>query len=407
MPAYAQGPDVITDIRVHGNHTTADAEIVALSGLARGEIASDERLRRAERLLLDTGRFAAVELRRRFASIEDPSVILVMIVVDEHDAVREGDLTPGPVARLRAASMWLPIISYSDGYGFTYGARVSVIDVLGNRSRVSVPMTWGGERGIALEAQRTLGGPVRILSGSLGVRRRINPHFDVADLRQEARLDAERPLLSWLRAGAGVRIAQVEFGGDGARHTGAGMHATLDTRVDPSFPRNAVHAQLGWEHLWFSGAERRAPAPTPGGAGRWLADVRGYVGVAGSAVLALRGQIATSDAPLPAPEQALLGGGGSLRGYRTGYRAGDNMAALSAELRVPLTSPRRVGRFGVKAFVDSGAVWASGERLRRQRFDRGAGAGVYFGAAALSAGLDIAWPESGKPRAHIGLGVSF
>jgi len=109
MPAFAQ-EERITEIRVHGNHTTPDADIVALSGLTAGGPANPERLRDAERALRETGRFEAVEIRRRYLSIADASQILLMIVVDEHPAVSALDLTPGPMKKLGAASMWLPIV---------------------------------------------------------------------------------------------------------------------------------------------------------------------------------------------------------------------------------------------------------------------------------------------------------
>ena len=114
-----------------------------------------------------------------------------------------------------------------------------------------------------------------------------------------------------------------------------------------------------------------------------------------------------SSAPLPQAEQALLGGYDSLRGYRAGYRAGDSMAAVSAEVRVPLNSPLRVSKLGVKAFIDAGTVWNSGTRLSDQPFERGIGTGVFLGAAVAKFDLDIAWPEDGKPRVHFALGVSF
>ena len=83
------------------------------------------------------------------------------------------------------------------------------------------------------------------------------------------------------------------------------------------------------------------------------------------------------------------------------------MAALSAEVRVPLNSPLSFGRFGAIGFVDTGATWSSAAKLRDQQFDRGIGGGVYFGIAALTITLDVGWPESGNPRAHFGLGVKF
>ena len=51
--------------------------------------------------------------------------------------------------------MFLPIVSYSEGYGFTYGARASFVDVLGEGGRVSVPLTWGGTRRAAVEIEKT------------------------------------------------------------------------------------------------------------------------------------------------------------------------------------------------------------------------------------------------------------
>ena len=396
--AAQAAPERIAEIRVHGNHTTPDADILTLSGLTTGEEASEARLRDAERKLRDTGRFEGVELRRRYVSIADPSQILIMIVVDEHPAVSATDLTPGPMKKFASASMWLPILRHEDGYGMTYGARVTFKDALGDPSRVSVPLSWGGERRVAIEGERAFDGPISVVRGALSLDRRVNPHFELPDTRREARVEAERTVTSWLRVGAGARLANVRFGDNyDARHTAGGVHAVFDTRIDPSFPRNAVHARLGWERLAFQA----------GRANRWLTDVRGYVGIGGSTVLALRGQLAHSQPPFRFAEQSLLGGSGTLRGYRTGYRAGDGIAALSAEVRLPLTSPLSVGRFGVKAFADLGTTWAANERLSDQRFDRGVGGGVYVGATASRRMSTWHGPSTASPRVHVGIGLSF
>ncbi len=362
-----------------------------------GDPATDARLQQAERALTSSGRFSDAEVRRRYRSIANPSEILVILFVDEHAAVEEDDLTPGPLKRLRFASMWVPVLNHVDGYGFTYGGRISVVDALGRHSRVSVPLTWGGERRAAVELERTFDGFITLARAGLSTFRRVNPHFDQPDSRLEARGEAERAWTNWLRTGASARSAQVEFGSDHSRHTALGVNLTWDTRVDPSFPRNAVHVRVGWERLTFES----------GNAGRWLADLRGYVGIGGSAVLALRGQLTRADSPTPFSEQVLLGGSDSLRGYRAGHRAGDSVASVSAEARVPLNSPLSFGRFGVKGFFDAGTAWLHGSRLADQHLERGVGGGLYFGAAALVADLDVAWPEQGKPRLHFGLGVSF
>ena len=77
---HAQG--VIAEILVHGNHTTPDADVLLLSGLAPGAIATDEALAAAARTLRSSGRFADVDVRRRFRSIDDPSAVLVIVVVN-------------------------------------------------------------------------------------------------------------------------------------------------------------------------------------------------------------------------------------------------------------------------------------------------------------------------------------
>ena len=401
----AQGQEAIAEIRVHGNHTTPEADIVSLARLAVGDPASEIVLRAAEQRLQDSGRFDAVEVRRRYRSISDPSEILVILLVDERAAVSPDNLIPGPLSRVKAAGMWLPILNARDGYGLTYGARISIVKPLGTGSRVSMPLTWGGERRAALEVERTFDrGPITTARGIVSAYRRVNPHFNQPDTRREARFQADRLLTRWLRAGADAHVAQVMFGDMENRQTAAGAHLVFDTRLDPSFPRNAVHATVGLERIAF---RRPEGLQRPGRVAVVDTDVRGYVGIGGSAVLALRAQTSRASAALPPSEQSLLGGTESLRGYRAGHRAGDGLAAVSAEARLPLTSPLNYGRFGVKAFVDAGTTWDAGARLADQRFDRGIGGGVYFGATAFTGGIDVAWPREGKPRVHVGFGVTF
>jgi outer membrane protein assembly factor BamA len=403
IPSWAIAQEAIAEIRVHGNHTTPDADVIGLSGLKTGEAATEARLAEAEQALRKSQRFDDVEVRKRFRSIDNPADILVMIVIDERAGISADDLTPGFGARVRSSVQWLPILNYADGYGFTYGIRTSFADPIGQDSVLSFPFSWGGERRAGVELERSFDDQRTRAGVALWVNREVNPFYEVPDLRQQVRVEADHALVPWMRVGAGASIAHVEFGESGAparydaRHVAAGPHVTFDTRINPLFPRNAVHTRIDWEHIAFE----------TGSAGRWNADARGYIGVSQWAVVALRGQLVRSDAALPQAEQSLLGGEDSLRGYRAGYRAGDNLAAVSAELRVPLNSPLRVSQFGVKGFIDAGTVWNSGTRLSDQRFDRGIGGGVFIGAAVAMLDLDIAWPEDGKPRVHFAMGVSF
>jgi outer membrane protein assembly factor BamA len=397
VPVVAEGQETIAEIRVHGNHTTPDVDVIGLSGLKTGEAASDTRLGEAAQALRESGRFAGVEVRKRFRSIDDPADILVVIVIDERAGISASDLTPGFGARLRSAVLWLPILNYADGYGLTYGLRAAFANPIGDDSRLSFPLSWGGERRAGVELERTFSDQRTRAGGAFWVNRRVNPYFDVPDLRQHVRLEADHAIVPWFKVGASARVAQVEFGDDySARHTAGGPHVTVDTRIDPLFPRNAVHTRIGWERIGFQS----------GSAGRFFTDARGYVGV-GRPILALRGQLSRSDGPLPQAEQPLLGGGDTLRGYRAGHRVGDNLAAISAEVRLPLQSPISAGLFGVRGFIDAGTTWNAGTHLADQRFERGIGAGVFAGAAVFRLDLDVAWPEQGRPRVHVGLGISF
>jgi outer membrane protein assembly factor BamA len=399
--ARAQSAEVVGEVRVHGNHTTPDADILSIAGLAVGAPANDAVLRDAAARLEQSDRFDNVEVRKRYRSIDNPNDILVIILVDEVTAVSSDDLTPGAFKKLRGLGMWLPVLDYADGYGFTYGARFSFVDALGRRSRISVPLTWGGERRAAVEVDRTFErGPLTRIEAVASISRRVNPHFQLADTRREVRARAERTFTSWLRAGGGLRYTNVEFDGLEQNYTVPAVDVTLDTRTDPGFPRNAIHATAMVERLRFDA----------GSIARLSTDVRGYVGLFGSSVLALRATNVRVDDPLPAFEQSLLGGAASLRGYDFGYRAGDNLSVVSAEVRVPLTSPLLLAKLGVKGFIDAGTVYPSDAKLSDQRFDRGAGGGVFMSWAVVRLGLDVAWPlstDSRNPRWHFNLGVTF
>jgi outer membrane protein assembly factor BamA len=371
-PLAAQPVETLGEVRVHGNHTTPDADVLALAGLAIGGPASDELLKEAETRLRQSGRFAGVEVRKRYRSIENPSDILVILLVDEHAGVAPDDLTPGPLRRFRSFGMWLPILDYVDGYGFTYGARLSFVEVFGPRSRISIPASWGGERRVGVTVDRTFErGFFTRVEGGVALTQRENPRYDVADRRVEGTARAERSFTSWLRAGGGVRFTDVTFGQFDERFVTPALDVTVDTRTDPAYPRNAVHLVARAERLSFDAR----PDVT-----RWVADARGYVGLWRSTVLATRAAVSRVSQPLPPYEQPLLGGASMLRGYEFGYRTGDEATTVSAELRIPLTSPVNVGKLGVKAFIDAATAAPDGTPLGDQRFDRAIGGGVFFTA---------------------------
>ena len=98
-----------------------------------------------------SGRFAHVEVRRRFATLDTNGDVLLVIVVTERPGIVEDPTLPGGVrqmSRWTRGGMFMPVLDYEDGYGFTYGALMTFTGVAGERSRLAFPATWGGTRQI-------------------------------------------------------------------------------------------------------------------------------------------------------------------------------------------------------------------------------------------------------------------
>ena len=379
-----------------------------MAGLEVGASLAPDAIAAATKRLESADRFEAVEIRKRYRSIERFDEVVLVILIDErpHPMELPGPPVMKPFRKLRDGLMFLPLLSYTDGYGFSYGAQFSFADVLGKRSRIGVPLTWGGERRVAVELERKFQrGPVSRVEGGGGLVRREHPFFEVPDRRGEVWARAERALPLALRVGGGVRWSDIAFGGESTpaldmddRLLASGVDVTLDTRTDPTFPRNAVYARAAWEHLDFEAQPAR---------NRTTLDGRGFLGLFGSSVLALRATHGRADGALPPYEQWLLGGPSSVRGFSTGSEVGDRIVSGSIELRLPFSSPLRVAKTGVAVFLDRGAVWNDGQRLADADWKQGYGAGVFAIATVFQLRLDVAHGQGRGTRVHFSAGLSF
>ena len=405
-PAAAQAAGTVAAIQIHGNTITPDDEIRQLAGIAVGATADDAAVEAATERLRESKRFQSVQVLKRYASIADPSQVLLVIIVDEGPVTieRTGD-RDRPVAIRRARRlnlMFLPILGAEDGYGLTYGVRFALPQPAGRASRIGFPLTWGGEKRAGAEFDKTFeAGIVNRITAGAAITRRTNPFFDAEDTRRRAWIRAERQIGRWLRTGGTAGVQRVAFptvsGPDSERITSSighiGADLTLDTRIDPVLPRDAVYARAAWERI--------------GGADRLDFDTRGYVGLVGQTILAARATRSDSNRPLPLFLKPLLGGMNNLRGFAAGTAAGDTLVATSAELLVPLTSPISVGRIGVSAFVDAGTAYDKNQRLRDQEWKRGIGGSVWFAAAFFRLNVAIAHGRGSSTRVHVGATTHF
>ena len=75
--------EILAAIRVQGNVATTDEEVRRLAGLAIGAPIGPETLNEVATRLRAAKRFDRVEVLKRFASITDPTQIVLVILVDE------------------------------------------------------------------------------------------------------------------------------------------------------------------------------------------------------------------------------------------------------------------------------------------------------------------------------------
>jgi outer membrane protein assembly factor BamA len=400
-----QPAEVVAEIQIHGNHVTADADVIKMAGIAIGDPFTANTIEQVRKKLESAGKFDEVNVLKRFASITDSSKITVVIIVNE-GAVRiefEKGADGEEIAVVKRSGgfrnlMFLPILDGEDGYGLTYGVTASLADVAGERSRLSFPLSWGGTRRAGVEIEKNfVSGPLTRVELGGAIQRRTNPAYDEHDERRRGWLRAERAL-GHFRLGANAGWERVSFGPLDDDLKTFGGDVTFDTRIDPTYPRNAVLATAGWERVSFDSG---------GALQRTRLDGRGYLGLIKQSVLAVRVMREGANAAQPAYLRPLLGGWSNLRGFKAGAFVGDIVLAGSAELLVPISSPLSVGRMGVSVFVDTGVAYDYGQRLRDQVRHTGYGGSVWMSATVFRLSLSVAHGRGAGTRVNFGGGLTF
>jgi hypothetical protein len=367
-------------VRVHGNHSITDAEVIEIAGISQGDPFAPEGDLAIEDRLLRSGKFETVEVRVRYQGLDDSGDVALVLVVREK---------PSTAGRLMVG----PLIDWSDEYGVTLGGRVAVVDLPAD-GRLAFPMSWGGKRQAGIEANF---GDARL---ELTRWRRVNPHFDVADNRLEigGGFRARRRQAFFDVRG---RWSDVDFGGVEERFVTLGARAVLDTRIDPTVPGDAFYLGVDWRRLFFLEGGARANVD------QFAFDVRGYKRSFGQSLLAGQFYWTLATGAVPDYEQSFIGGGKTLRGTKPGRFIGDNAAIATVELRLPLTSPLSFGRGGVHFFYDAATVYDHGEGFAAAEWHHGVGTGLFFSVALVAVRLDVGWDLEGATRFHIESSMKF
>ena len=308
---------------------------------------SSDRLRK-------TGRFDQVDVLKRFASIEDPSRITVVIVVNEgpvridvpddpessaadrqaswhHD--RDGDADSRRRGRVRTHLWCACVVCRRD-----WSARPCV---------AAAELGWREASGRRVRPAIHFGAAVRGCRPALASSGFTTRDFDLDDTRRRAWARAER-VVGPVRMGGTAEWQRVSFAGSEDDVRSGGVDVTLDTRRDPQMPRNAVLASASWTRLSFrSGGDvnrtraRRREATSASSARPCSSSVRSWKTPAG--------RCRPPSSRFSAARRICADSGRESR-PATRWWPGRWSSAI------PLSSPISVGRFGVNAFVDTGAV---------------------------------------------------
>ena len=411
-PSAVDGLEVVVAIQVHGNTLTSSEDIVRASGIAVGDQVTDTVLVEAEARLRSAMKFESVEVLKRFASISDPTRVLILIQVDEGpvridlpEVDAPGGDAPVTVGRPRAVRrapfnvMFVPILSAEDGYGLTYGAQFAFSGHRVARRRIVVPASWGGDKRIGVEYQQEFSQRFapRVRTGGF-LQRRRHPFFqDDAD-RTRVWGRTEWSIIRDIRAGAEAAWQTSSLAGQEVEAKSVGADVVVDTRVDPLMPYNAIFVRSAVERLRFSSA---------GTAVRTEIDANGYVGLHRGIVVELRAVRENFSRPAPYIYKSILGGSRNLRGFRAGSAVGDTLVAGSLEIRIPTTSPLRVARFGYNVFIDAGTTYDNGQRFADQKLEKGVGAGIWATAPLFRISLAVARGIGSGSRVHVAAGLTF
>ncbi len=396
--AALQVPHVAA-IQVHGNLVTSDEEIQRLADIQVGASVDDETVDHIAERLRATKRFESVQVLKRFASIEDPSQILIVIIVDEGRVKIER--TNDPEHPYRAVKnrwprlMYEPILHRDDRYGTSFGARVALTDAFGKDSRLIVPLAWGGEKQAGIEFDKVDNQAILSrVTGGVDWLNRTHPVFDHVEARGLAWVRGEHWFRPQLRVGVTAALQRESFEGTTDLFPNIGADVIVDTRVDPALPRNAIYGRASYAHL--------------AGGHQTELDGRGYIGLVGQLVFGVRAQWTGVDPALPAYLKPIFGGSANVRGFSAGTAIGDTLRAGSAELILPLTSPLHLARLGVSAFSDVGAI-SCGPELPNcdQSWKQGYGGSVWVSATVIRLNVAVAHGVGSSTRLHINGDISF
>ena len=91
QPTTSASFDVVTELRIHGNYSIADADVIQLAGVGVGDRIDDAALDAMVERLRASNRFESVEVRKRYTSLSRSDEVALILVVREKAAPNIGN----------------------------------------------------------------------------------------------------------------------------------------------------------------------------------------------------------------------------------------------------------------------------------------------------------------------------
>ncbi|RKY82370.1 hypothetical protein DRQ07_01505 [candidate division KSB1 bacterium] len=309
-----------------------------------------------------------------------------------------------------------PVIGDNDVFGIYLGSGISFYNFAGYGNTVKFVFQRGGISKQSVDFYNKWFGPGLLFSYMTG-------YSEVWNLYRFNDIESQGLIkLSLLSASSGINISRsfnvaVEAGintisfednnfmvsGSGTDNlTYWGITGRIDTRDLPWYPCEGIFTKLGFKNWLFSGSSLFRQLDF---------ESRFYFSVKRD-IVALRVKASAYYGSVPFYKRIHMGGGRTLRGYRTGSVYGDRSVLFNAEYRHSIfhmdkpMSGTYTGLFAV-FFIDTGSAWFNKTDLSKTVFHSSVGAGVHVIIDKLVLRAEYGYRGKGIGFFGLGTGVMF
>jgi len=388
----------IKSLHIYGNTRTRDKVILGRLRIKTGETISARKFTLIRKYFLREFFVNNIEFRLR-------------------PEQQRGDFALLVITKERGMFSINPIIGDNNVFGFYAGLGLDVYNILGYGNKLKLLFQAGGVDKRVLGLSNKWFGPGASLWFNAEYSGISFPYlFD--DIESSKRLSTKSSkgsigihVTKELAIGAEAGRENVSFGDASFMISKSreddisfyGFIGRIDTRDWPFYPSEGSLVTLDYKNWLINGSYLFKQMDL---------DMRSFSHLKSGSIVAVRIKMILSQGVVPFYKRVHMGGGNTLRGYRTGSVFGENGFLLSAEYRIPLLYVRRpfsgmnTGVLGV-LFIDSGSAWFKHQAKKERVFYTSVGFGLHLVLGKLLLRAEYGYHGEGAGFLSAGTGVMF